>query len=494
VGPDRHGDPLIRDPAAAREVGGGSAGERGLSEASSAPPEEPPPADRTARALPLAPGPRSWAPGGHLLAFRRDALGLLERTARAYGDVAGLRFGPRRVTLLSHPDWIREVLVTHHRSFIKSYALQRARVLLGEGLLTSEEPLHLRQRRLAQPAFHRERIAAYGAVMAEYAERTGEAWRDGVEVDAAREMTRLTLAIAGKTLFDAEVGGEAEEISRALTDALGLYRRIINPLGPLLDRLPTPGARRMQRARERLDATIYRIIAERRRSGEDRGDLLSMLLLAQDEEGDGGGMSDLQLRDEALTLFLAGHETTANALAWTWWLLARHPGAEAKLHAEVDAVLGGRTPTVDDLPALPWTRAVLTESMRLYPPAYVVGREPREDFAVGGYRAPAGSIVLMSTWVVHRDARFFPEPLRFLPERWTPELEEALPRFAYFPFGGGPRKCIGESFAWTEGVLVLATLARHSRMRLVAGHPVEPLPQITLRPRHGVRMVLQRRR
>jgi cytochrome P450 len=445
------------------------------------------------RELPLAPGPRSRLPGGHLLSFRRDALGLMERVAREYGDVAGLRFGPRRVTLLGHPELVREVLVTHHRDFIKSYALQRARVLLGEGLLTSEEPLHLRQRRLAQPAFHRERIAAYGAVMAEYAGRMGREWRPGAEVDVAREMTRLTLGIAGKTLFDAEVGGEAEEISRALTDALGLYRRIIHPLGPLLDRLPTPGTRRMRRARERLDATIYRIIAERRRSGEDRGDLLSMLLLAQDEEGDGGGMSDLQLRDEALTLFLAGHETTANALAWSWWLLARHPEAEAKLHAEVDAVLGERAPGVDDLPALPWTRAVLAESMRLYPPAYVVGREPRADYEVGGYRAPAGSIVLMSTWVIQRDPRFFPEPLRFHPGRWTAEMEESLPRFAYFPFGGGPRKCIGESFAWTEGILVLATLARRWRMRPVAGHPVEPLPQITLRPRHGIRAVLERR-
>lgn len=413
--------------------------------------------------------------------------------ARDYGDVAALRFGPRRVTLLSHPELVREVLVTRHRNFIKSYALQRARVLLGEGLLTSEQPLHLRQRRLAQPAFHRERISAYGAVMAAYAEEETAGWRHGAEVDAAREMTRLTLRIAGKTLLDAEVGGEAEEISSALTDALGLYQRLFNPFGPLLDRLPTPGTRRMQRARERLDATIYRIIAERRRSGEDRGDLLSMLLLAQDDEGDGGGMSDLQLRDEALTLFLAGHETTANALAWTWHLLSRNPDAEARLHEEVDRVLGGRLPGADDLPALPWTRGVLAESMRLFPPAYVLGREPLEAFEVGGYRVPAGGIVLMSQWVIQRDARFFPDPLRFDPARWTPEMEESLPRFAYFPFGAGPRKCIGESFAWMEGVLVLAAVARRWRLREVPGHPVEPLPQITLRPRHGVRMALERR-
>ena len=449
----------------------------------------------TALAAPLPPGPRTRVPGGDLLAFRRDPLGTLESLARRHGDVAGMRFGPRRVTLLSDPERVREVLVTRHREFIKSYALQRARVLLGGGLLTSEEPLHLRQRRLAQPAFHRERIAAYAADMTAYAARMAEEeWRDGAEVDVAREMNRLTLAIAGKTLFGAEVAGEAEEIARALTDALGLYKRLTNPLGPLLDRLPTPGTLRMRRARARLDATIYRIIAERRRTGEDRGDLLSMLLLAQDTEGDGGGMSDLQLRDEALTIFLAGHETTANALAWTWHLLAGNPQAEAALHAELDRVLAGRLPTVDDLPALPYTRAVLAESMRVMPPAYVVGRQPLRDMEIGGFRVEEGSIVLMSPWVIQRDPRWWPDPLRFDPARWTPEMEAALPKFAYFPFGGGPRKCIGEGFAWTEEILVLATLAARWRVRPVPGHPVEPEPMITLRPRHGIRAVLERRR
>lgn len=443
---------------------------------------------------PLPPGPRTRVPGGDLLAFRRDPLGTLDRLAAAHGDVAALRFGPRRVTLLGDPERVREVLVTRHREFIKSYALQRARVLLGEGLLTSEEPLHLRQRRLAQPAFHRERIAAYAADMTAYAARMAEEWRDGETRDVAREMNRLTLAIAGKTLFGAEVVGEAEEIAGALTTALGLYKRLTNPLGPLLDRLPTPGTLRMRRARARLDATIYRIIAERRRAGEDRGDLLSMLLLAQDTEGDGGGMTDLQLRDEALTIFLAGHETTANALAWTWYLLAGSPEAEAALHAELDTVLGGRLPTVDDLPALPYTRAVLAESMRVLPPAYVVGRQPLHDMEIGGFRVEAGSIVLMSPWVIQRDPRWWPDPLRFDPGRWTPEMEAGLPRFAYFPFGGGPRKCIGEGFAWTEEILVLATLASRWRVRPVPGHPVEPEPMITLRPRHGIRAVLERRR
>ncbi|HEX2187894.1 MAG TPA: cytochrome P450 [Longimicrobiaceae bacterium] len=444
-------------------------------------------------APPLPPGPRTRLPGGDLLAFRRDPLGTLERLAREHGDVAAMRFGPRRVTLLGDPDLVREVLVARHREFIKSYALQRARVLLGEGLLTSEEPLHLRQRRLSQPAFHRERIAGYAADMVAYAARMAGEWRDGAEVDAAREMNRLTLAIAGKTLFGAEVAGEAEEIARALTEALGLYRRLTNPLGPLLDRLPTPGTLRMRRARARLDATIHRIIAERRRDGGDRGDLLSMLLLAQDTEGDGGGMSDLQLRDEALTIFLAGHETTANALSWTWHLLARNPEAEAALHAELDRVLGDRLPTADDLPSLPYTRSVLAESMRVFPPAYVLGRQPLRDMEIGGYRVDEGSIVLMSPWVIQRDPRWWPDPLRFDPGRWTPEMEAALPKFAYFPFGGGPRKCIGEGFAWTEGILVLAVLARRWRVRPVPGHPVETEPMITLRPRHGLRATLERR-
>lgn len=442
-------------------------------------------------ALPDPPGPRGGLPGRQLLSFRRDPTAHLSRMAARWGDVSLFHVGPRRMYLLAHPDLVREVLVTQNRNFIKSLALQRARVLLGHGLLTSEGEHHLRQRRLAQPAFHRERIAGYGETMVALTERTSAAWRDGEIIDASREMNRLTLAIAGKTLFGADVEGEADEIGRALTDALGLFTRLTNPLGPLLDRLPVPGTLRMRRARARLDATIYAIIAARRASGEDTGDLLSMLLAARDEEGDGGGMSDEQLRDEVLTLFLAGHETTANALAWTWHLLSRHPEAEARLHAEADA-LGG-PPAPADLARLPWTRAVLAESMRLFPPAWAVGREPLEDFEAGGYRVRAGSVVLLSPWVVHRDARFFPEPLRFLPERWTPEMEAALPRMAYFPFGGGPRKCIGEAFAWMEGTLVLAALARRWRLRATSGAEPGTEALITLRPRGGVPMRLERR-
>jgi cytochrome P450 len=305
-------------------------------------------------------------------------------------------------------------------------------------------------------------------------------------------MNRLTLAIAGKTLYGADVAAEADEIGGALTTALEAFKRLTNPLGPLLDRLPLPTTLRVRRASERLDATIYRMIDVRRRSGEDRGDLLSMLLAARDDEGDGGGMTDRQLRDEALTLFLAGHETTANALAWTWHLLAHHPDAEARLHAELDAVLAGRLPAADDLPRLPYTRAVLAESMRLYPPAWTIGREPLEEFEAGGYRIRAGSVVLVSPWITHRDPRWWTEPGRFDPERWTPEREAEQPRFAYFPFGGGPRKCIGEGFAWTEGILVLATLAQRWRLRHAPGTQVGRQPLITLRPT-GLEMVAEPR-
>jgi cytochrome P450 len=438
--------------------------------------------------LPEPPGPRRGFPLAALAAFRRDPLAFLERVHREHGDVAAWRFGRRRVYLLAHPELVRDVLVTRHRNFIKSRALQRARVILGNGLLTSEGEFHLRQRRLAQPAFHRERIAALGEQMVGFASATADGWRAGVEMDLPREMNRLTLAIAGKTLFGADVQAEADEIGSALTDALEAFKRLTNPLGPLLDKLPLPTTLRVRRASERLDATIYRMIAARRASGEDRGDLLSMLLAARDEEGDGGAMTDLQLRDEVLTLFLAGHETTATALSWTWHLLAQHPDVEAKLHAELGATLAGRAPAADDLPRLPYTRAVLAESMRLYPPAWTIGREPKEEFEAGGYRIRAGTVVLVSPWLMHRDPRWWPDPLRFDPERWTPEREAEQPRFAYFPFGGGPRKCIGEGFAWTEGILVLATLAQRWKLRHAPGVEVGRQPLITLRPT-GLRMV-----
>lgn len=441
------------------------------------------------------PGPRGFTFGRRYLAFRRAPLVFLTALAREHGDVAAARLGPRTIVVVSDPELIREILVVRSRDFVKSQALQRAKQLLGEGLLTSEGELHLRERRMLQPVFHRERIAAYGSAMTDLAARHRAGWREGQVVDMAAEMMRLTLAVVGRTLFGSDVAGEAEEISAALTDAMLLMERVSNPFAPILDRLPLPATRRFHRARALLDATIYRMIDDRRRGGRrDGGDLLSLLLAARDSEDPAARLDDRQLRDEALTLFLAGHETTANALAWTWYLLARAPAVESRLHEELDAVLAGGPASVEDYERLKYTRQVLAESMRLYPPAWTVGRQAVRPLEIGGYAFPARQPVLMAQWVVHRDARWFPEPERFDPDRWLPDREAALPRFAYFPFGGGTRKCIGEGFAWMEAVLVLATLAGGWRARLEPGPPVEPLPLVTLRPRGGIRMKLEPRR
>lgn len=441
----------------------------------------------------LPPGPRQRFPLENLLAIRRDRLGFLTGLPERYGEVVYFKLGPQPVFLVSNPDYIRDILITHNRNFMKGEGLQRAKRLLGEGLLTSEGEFHLRQRRLVQPAFHRQRIGGYAATMVDYANRMSENWSDGQELDVSREMMRLTLAIAGKTLFDADVGGEADEIGDALSDAMKLFNRLTLPFSQYLERLPLPATRRFNKARQRLDATIYRMIDERRKSGHDRGDLLSMLIQARDDEGDGKGMTDVQLRDESMTIFLAGHETTANALTWTWYLLSQNPVVEAKFHEEIDRVLGGRSPGFEDYPALRYTEMVFAESMRLYPPAWIIGRRALSDYRIGDYVAPARSILLMSQYIVHRNPNYFPDPLRFDPERWTPAEKEKRPQFSYFPFGGGPRLCIGEQFAWMEGVLVLAAVAQRWRMRMVSGHPVELEPTVTLRPRHGMRMTIVRR-
>ncbi|HEV7892212.1 MAG TPA: cytochrome P450 [Pyrinomonadaceae bacterium] len=454
-------------------------------------------ADETVKAKTAgrAPGPRTFWPGGAVFQFRRDPLNFLTRLAREYGDVVRFRVGPQTAFLLNHPDHVRDVLVTHHERFHKGRALKRAKRLLGEGLLTSEEEFHRRQRRLAQPAFHRQRINSYGSVMAEYAERAGERWRDGETLDVSAQMMRLTLAVVGKTLFDADVESDADEVGEALTEVMELFDYLMLPFAELLEKLPLPPQRRFMRARAKLDSVVYRIIEERRKSGGDRGDLLSMLLLAVDEEGDRTGMTNEQLRDEAMTLFLAGHETTANALTWAWHMLSQNPEAEGRLHEEVDAVLGGgRLPTSEDFASLRYTEMVVAETMRLYPPAWAIGRLAVEDHEVGGYQVPRGSLVLVCQYVMHRDPRYFPEPERFDPERWTVEAKATRPQFSYFPFGGGQRRCIGEGFAWMEAVLMLATLTRRWRLRPAPGAHVQAYPRITLRPKGPVPMIAERRR
>jgi cytochrome P450 len=438
------------------------------------------------------PGPRALLPGAHLRAMQYRPLAFLTALAREHGDASHFLIGRTPRFVFSHPELVREVLVTRNASFIKGLALQRTKIVLGEGLLTSEGELHKRQRRLAQPAFHRQRINHYGEEMVAKALVARERWRDGEELDVAHEMMRLTLAVVAKTLFDADVDEEANEIGDALTELMLMFPILMHPLATLIVRMPfLPQVRRFRRALARLDRTIYAIIAERRRSGIDRGDLLSMLLLATDVEGDGGGMSDLQLRDEAMTIFLAGHETTANALAWTWYLLARNPAIERELHRELDEVLGDRPPTPSDYPQLPYTEMVLAESMRIFPPAWGIGRFAQEEVTIGDWTVPRGGLVLVSQWVTHRDARFWPEPERFDPMRFTPEAKAARPKMTYFPFGGGSRVCIGEGFAWMEGVLLLATIAQ--RWRFEKGPDVDPVALITLRPKGGMRMRVRSR-
>jgi cytochrome P450 len=438
------------------------------------------------------------SPGAQLVntlhRLQGDPLAFVSRMAREAGDVVHYRLWRQDVFLVKHPDLIRDVLVTSQHDYAKGAGLQWAKRFLGEGLLTSEGEFHTRQRRLSQPAFHRQRIGAYAAVLADHAARTGDGLRGGVPFDMHREMMALTLAVAAKTMCDADVGSEAAAIGEALSDVISLFPRFVLPFAGLLHRLPLPSTRRFERARARLDGVVYRMIEDRRRSGEDRGDLLSMLLMARDEEGDGGRMSDVQLRDEVMTLFLAGHETTANALSWTWYLLSQNPQAEARFHEEIDAALAGRRPGFEDLSRLRYTEMVLAESMRLYPPAWGLGRRALRDQVLGGVAIPAEALVLMSPYLVQRDPRFFPEPLRFDPTRFTPEAKAIRPKFAYFPFGGGARQCIGEPFAWMEGVLILATLGQRWRFHLDAGARVEPQALITLRPRRGVKMRAEGRR
>ncbi|MBV8855553.1 MAG: cytochrome P450 [Acidobacteria bacterium] len=438
-------------------------------------------------------GPRGGRVLGNMREFNSDSLGFIERCAREFGDVVPTRFLYVPALFLFHPDHVEYVLATGSKNFIKAASLRSPffQRLVGRGLVTSEGDFWRRQRRLAQPAFHRGRVEAYARTMVAYAERMLERWTDGRALDAHEEMMTLTRGVVAQTLFSTDVSDDSREIDDALS-------RIVRPFAEqatlkwILDnRLPTPAHLRFNRDVRKIDRFVYRLIEERRASREDTGDLLSMLLAAQDE--DGSGMTDKQLRDELMTIFLAGHETTALALTWAWYLLAQNPEAEAKLAAELDEVLEGRAPTVEDLPRLRYADWVVKESMRLYPPAWAVGRECVRECEVGGYRVPTGMQVFGFQWVVQRDPRWFTDPLAFRPERWGEESISRLPKYAYFPFGGGPRLCIGNYFATMEAVLILSTIARRFRLRPIPGKEVEVLPALSLRPKHGLKMTLEKR-
>ncbi len=430
--------------------------------------------------------------GGHFLQFRRNSTIFLQKISKL-GDVTTFNLGGATAFLVNNPEFVRDLLVTNNHKFIKGRALQRAKKLLGEGLLTSEKDFHLRQRRMIQPAFHRQRISGYAESMIEFAEKMAGEWKNGEARDIDKEMMRLTLNIVGKTLFGANVEDDANEVGEAMTTIVSMFNLLLLPFAELLEKLPLPHTKKFNNARKTLDKVIYKIIDERRKSNEDTGDLLSMLLNARDEES-GSKMTDEQIRDECMTLFLAGHETTSNALTWTFYLLSQNPDAEAKFHRELDEVLGGEPLTPEHYPQLKYTENIFAESMRLFPPAWTVGRLAIEEHEFGGFAIPKGSLVLASQFVMHRDARFWTDAEQFQPERWNAlSIKEAGNNFIYFPFSKGVRSCIGEQFAWTEGVLLLAALGRKWKLKLAPEQKIAAQAMITLRPKFGMKMQIEKR-
>jgi cytochrome P450 len=439
----------------------------------------------------LPPGPKGHFLLGSLPEIRRDELDFLTRCTREYGDIVYVPVVNVPAYVISHPDHIEQVLITNHRNFIKSVYLRESKALFGQGILTSDGPLWLKQRRLLQPAFHQQRVLAYGHTMVDYAERMLETWKDGEVRDIHSDMMRLTMEIIAKVLFGDDMAANTAQVGEALgvffeqfDDRFGLYS--------IPEWLPTPGNIRYKRAIARLNELIGGVIKGRMERFHGSGaDVLSALLSVQDDEGK--RMDETQLRDEMMTLFFTGHETTALALSWSWYLLSQNPHVSARLEEEADRVLGGRMPTVEDIPQLTYTSRVLKESLRMYPPAYGVVREALQDCELGGYTIPKGATLAMFQWVVHRDPRFFESPDEFRPERWDDDFVRNLPRCAYFPFGAGPRLCIGEGFATTEVTLLLAAIASRFHMRLVPDHPVLLSPSLTLRPRKGIKVVVERR-
>ena len=445
------------------------------------------------RSFQSIPKPREYPIAGSAHRRFSGPLEFFSELKEQFGDVARFHIFNERFILFSDPALVNEVLVTKQNFFRKGKALEGARVFLGNSLLVSEGEEHTRQRRLIQPAFHRGRIAGYARIMAAKARDWTDAQRADREIDLAVEMNRLTLAVVAATLFGSEVDAEAGDIAKALTVVIENFNRMLLPFWNILRRLPTRENLRLLAAQKQLDATIYGLIAQRRREDRDHGDLLSMLLAAEDAENPQKRLTDVEVRDQALTLFLAGHETTANALAWTWHLLTLHESVRVRMKAEIDAALGAdRLPEMDDMAKLPYTTAVFSEAMRLYPPVWVVGRRALEDVTIGDYEVPRRTIVITSQYILHRDERYWPDALAFRPERWLDEAAQAArPKFSYFPFGGGGRVCIGDGFAWAEGVLLLAVIARRWRFEAVPGHPVEINPTVTLRPKHGLKMIVR---
>jgi cytochrome P450 len=438
------------------------------------------------------PGPKGRWLLGNLPEFRRDMLGFFMRCAREYGDLVALHLGPRLVHLATHPDFAEQVLVTENKKFGKSYVFELLRPMLGNGLLNSEGDFWLRQRRLIQPAFTKASVNNYAGAIVAHTQRLIDRWTDGQQIDIHREMMHLTLGIVGEALMDMDLTGASSEVAVPLESAMHDFSRRFESAWNPPQWVPTPRNRRAKRNVRQMDAVVNRIIQQRRATGGQRGDLLSKLIAARDEV-DHTGMTDKQLRDEVMTLFLAGHETTANALAWTWYLLALNPQVQSQLVAEVANVVGDRWPEVGDVPKLTYTEAVVKEALRMFPPAFAFSRRVLADATIGGFHVPAGSAVILSQWVIHRDSRWFSEPDRFIPERWLSPAPADRPAYAYFPFGGGPRVCIGNSFAMLELVLIVAAIAPRFNFHLINPEAVRPWPSVTLRPAAGIPATINKR-
>jgi cytochrome P450 len=437
------------------------------------------------------PGPQGDFILGNLTDFTEDPLSFLTLCSREYGGIVSLRFGPFSTYLLNHPDLIDYVLKNTNQKFIKSKVLKSNKLILGEGLLTSEGEFWQRQRRLTQPAFVHKRIIAYADTMVEYTNRMLMTWQDGEIRDIHQDMMQLTMEIVAKCLFNADVVGEAEEVGKNLTISLEHFNLRAKTMFLLPDNIPTLENTRFQRTVSQLNEVVYGIINQRRNSGEDTGDLLSILMQAEDE--DGTKMTDQQLRDEVMTLFLAGHETTANTLSWIWMLLSQNPEVEEKLLKELQTVLGDANPQASTQASLPYTERVVIEAMRLYPPVWRMSRELAEDWEVNGYLLKSGSNVFMSQWVMHRDPRYFDNPEEFNPERWANDFAKTLPPGVYFPFGAGPRGCIGQGFAIIEAVVLLAMIAQKFQISLIPEYSIELQPSITLRPKNGIKVKITKR-
>jgi cytochrome P450 len=430
-----------------------------------------------------------------LLAIRRDPIGVFTKAARRFGNVVYFKIGPRRGYLISDPADVRHVLQDNSRNYHKSPLYDKLRVVLGNGLLTSEDDFWLRQRRIAQPAFHRQRMLGLAGTMADQARTTAAAWRSlasrGQPVDVEEEMMKLTRTVVLRALLGADLGPYTTTIDEAWTTINQYIGESFWSLG-FTDTLPTPKYRRFQAARAVLRGAVEHVISEHRRTAADQPDLLSMLMTARDEDT-GETMTDEQLRVEVTTFLLAGQETTSLALTWTWYLLSQHPSARERLEREIDTVLGGRPPEYSDLANLSYLRMVVDESMRLYPPAWGFSRQALADDELGGFRLPQGWLAFVIPWVLHRDPAYWEEPEAFDPERFSPERSADRPKFVYIPFGAGPRQCIGSQFALIEAQLTLATLAQSYRLHLKSGHNADPWPLITLRPRYGMPMIIEQR-